>query len=179
MKTITVFCLILITIIPIAFSEEKAIDPLAFIPPGFQREQTDEWIKIYSDEFISLAQKDNLSPKALHIGILFCRDAEFSSDPRLAAGMVHDLLVKTDFLLRSGRSLGEIKIKNGAAWQADFKDSAGNADLREEKLALKVIKKDMSILNGKKTTLPIDKAQAIGKIKEKVNGKIKEKVKKK
>ncbi len=167
MKTLNVFFIMLVLVSQTAYSDENTIDSLGFVPQSYQDAQTVEWKTLFSDELSSLIGNTEFSSKAVRTGLLFCRNAEFTDDPMIAARMVYDLLVQTDYLFRSGHSVGEVKLEMRNTWANGLGNGKGLGETYE-KLALKTIKEDLTVLKDKDSTFPKEKKDKKDKLDKKI-----------
>lgn len=177
MRFFKLFLAGLVLICPIALGEESGAGPFSLpAAAAGQQGQDTEWISLYSAELSGLISEALISPQALRLSAQFLRDAELPQDPLDAARMVFVLLVRTDYLVRSGIPSGQIKIRMLVSWKEISADYDGDITIEDVKAVLKDILKEEKA--AAKAADKLDKiAEKTEKKADKIDKKIKDKEK--
>ena len=135
------------------------------LKPGSLTEKQDSvWLDVYSTQLRTLLDKKKISPATYLVSASFCQKVELPENPVIAAFMVYDLITETDFLLRSGFSMSEVKVRMNVVWKKQLKE---NKTLLETGAKPKKVKKNRTDLGSKKEITPKVKKEKPVKIKDK------------
>lgn len=143
MKILRLIAIVLVLSCPIIFAEEMAPNPVGFIPAAFKSADDPLWVQSFSAELFGLLSETTLTSQTLRLGANFCRKAEFPADPVSAARQVYLMLLQTDYMVRSGIPIAQVKISTLIAWSTILTEYEGEITVKDVKEALKDLLKDL------------------------------------